>query len=41
MVYEARHETTKETKLKILTFKQMFQRLTKALAQVPDPQIYA
>ena len=41
MVYEARHETTKETELKILTSKQMFQRLTKALAQVPDPKIYA
>ena len=41
MVYEARHETTKETELKILTSKQMFQRLAKALAQVPDPKIYA
>ena len=34
MVSEAKHKTTKETGLKILTPKQMLQRLPIALAQV-------
>ena len=43
MVSEAKHEATKETGLKILTSKQMLQRLPIALAQVEagnNSQIY-